>query len=68
MENSRSFYCSRWKEGCRLTLWKDCCVRSGGPPLTAALMKKLLAVGRLEGKTGTLELAPGGKVVFHPKA
>ena len=68
MENSRSFYCSRWKEGCRLTLWKNACVRDGGPVLTAALMKKLLAAKRLEGRTGTLELQEGGKIVFRPKA
>lgn len=42
-ENSRAFGCSRWKEGCSFTIWKDALERRGGPKLTATLLKKLLA-------------------------
>ncbi len=67
-ENSKAFGCSRWQEGCKLTLWKNAVTRVGGPELTAALVKALLvsANGDLRGSTGILHFHDG-MVTFTPK-
>lgn len=59
LENSKSFYCSRWKDGCKFTLWKNAVEKAGGPTLTAPLVTRLLAEGRLRGSTGTLVYRDG---------
>ena len=66
-ETSKAFGCSRWKEGCKLTLWKDTAKRAGGPALTAALVTRLLRDGAVRGTTGTLRWADG-RVSFAPAA
>ncbi|MEG2701487.1 MAG: DNA topoisomerase III [Clostridia bacterium] len=66
-ENEKAFGCSRWREGCKFTLWKDAVTRVGGPPLTDKLIKALLAVegGDLRGSTGVLHFYEG-RVSFTP--
>jgi DNA topoisomerase-3 len=44
-ENSKAFGCSRWKEGCKFTVWRDALKKAGLPALDAAQMKTLLSVG-----------------------
>lgn len=66
LENSKAFYCSRYREGCGLTIWKDALVRQGGPILTEALVKRALTDGRVRGSTGVLA-HEHGKVWFEPK-
>ena len=41
-ENSKGFYCTRFREGCRFTIWKDALTRAGGPMLTAKLLKQMM--------------------------
>ena len=53
-ENSRAFGCSRWREGCKFTLWKDGCTRAGGPELTEKLLRAVMEKKRLTGSTGVL--------------
>lgn len=65
LENSKAFYCSRWREGCGLTIWKDCCVKSGGPALTGSLVEKALKEGRVVGSTGAI-VFQNGAVRFEP--
>lgn len=67
-ENAKAFGCSRWREGCKFTLWKDAVSRVGGPELTDKLVKALLAAegGDLRGSTGTLHYHDG-YVTFTPK-
>ena len=65
LENSRSFYCSRFREGCAFTVWKDAAVRAGGPELTAALMRLCLEKRHVRGSTGTLHFEEG-KIRFEP--
>lgn len=48
--NQKAFGCSRWREGCRFTIWRDALTRQGGPSLTVNHMKKLL-----DGQTLTLD-------------
>lgn len=55
-ENERAFGCSRWKQGCGFTLWKDCLARHGGPQLTAPIVTALLRDGQVRGSTGTVLL------------
>ncbi|MCL1964152.1 MAG: DNA topoisomerase 3 [Firmicutes bacterium] len=64
LENSKAYYCARYRDGCKLTIWKDCVVRAGGPELSPALMKRLLAEGKVRGSTGTIRHA-GGVVRFE---
>lgn len=52
-ENSKAFGCSRWKEGCKFTIWRDALKKAGLPALDAAQMKTLLSGGRV--KAGEVE-------------
>ena len=63
-ENSKSFFCSRYREGCKFTIWKDALVRSGGPELTGKLMRLCLANKQVRGSTGTIFLEDG-KIRFE---
>ena len=65
-ENSKAFGCSRWREGCKLTLWKDCLVSRGGPVLTAALVKLIVEKREVAGSTGVITYAPGELPRFNP--
>ncbi len=55
-ENSKAFGCSRWKEGCRFTLWKDTLKKGGGPALNERIVKMLLQTGSVKGSTGVVGL------------
>lgn len=66
LENSKAFFCARWKEGCKLTIWKNCCAGQGGPMLTAALAARVLREGRVAGSTGTI-VHEKGAVRFEPR-
>ncbi len=65
LENSKAFFCSRWKDGCKLTVWKNCCEASGGPTLTAVLAARAIKEGKLKGSTGTIMLE-SGQLRFYP--
>ncbi len=65
LENSKAFYCSRFREDCKLTIWKDAVQRQGGPELTPALVKRLFLEKKLYGSTGLLSL-DGATVRFNP--
>jgi DNA topoisomerase-3 len=56
-ENAKAFYCSRYKEKCGLTLWKNALVRAGGPALTGALVTLILHDRSVRGKSGTVTLS-----------
>lgn len=56
-ENSKAFYCARFREKCAFTIWKNAVIKAGGPMLTAALVKRLLLEGHVVGSTGTLLFA-----------
>jgi len=42
LENSKSFYCGRWRDGCKFSIWKDAAARNG-LALTPDLIRRLLA-------------------------
>lgn len=67
-ENEKAFGCSRWREGCKFTIWKDCVSKIGGPEINAKLVKALLESenGDLRGSSGVLHYA-NGYVTFTPK-
>ncbi len=46
-ENTKAFYCSSWKSGCRFTVWKDELKEYGGS-IDGRFIASLLAQGRLE--------------------
>lgn len=47
LENSRSFFCSEWKRGCKYSLWKDD-LKSYGITLDEKMVKKLLKGEKIE--------------------
>ena len=66
-ENSKSFYCTRFREGCAFTLWKDALTRQGGPMLTASLLRLCVQKGDVRGSTGVIHYEKG-RVRFTPGA
>ena len=60
-ENDRTFGCSRWKQGCSFTIWKNAFVRYGGPMLNRKIIVPLIKDGQVRGSTGTIVLT--GKTI-----
>lgn len=58
-ETEKAFGCSRWRDGCGFTVWKDALARSGGPEMTAKILKSLLTEGAVKGSTGVVALKDG---------
>ena len=66
-ENSKSFYCTRFRDGCTFTIWKNELVRAGGPELTEKLLRLCVEKGDVRGSTGVIHYAKG-RVSFTPAA
>ncbi len=62
-ENSKSFYCTRYKEGCAFTIWKDALVRMGGPEMNEKLLRLCMEKKEVRGSTGVIHYE-GGRVQF----
>lgn len=41
LENSKAFYCSRWRQDCKLTLWKNALQNYGIKEITKAMISQL---------------------------
>ena len=65
-ENSKSFYCTRYRDGCTYTVWKDALVRRGGPELNAKLFLLCAKRREVRGSTGTIYYDDHGSVRFVP--
>ena len=65
-ENSKAFGCSRWREGCDFTMWKNCLESRGGPTLTPALVRLILEKREVAGSTGVIRWTPGQQPAFEP--
>ena len=66
-ENSKSFYCSKWQQGCKFTVWKNSLSKSGIPELTAEMVKDLLNSGIVELKEGTITYKTSEGIRFAKK-
>ena len=64
-ENSKGFYCTRFREGCKFTIWKDALVRDGGPMLSEKLMKLCMEKKDVRGSTGVIHYE-NGQIRFTP--
>ena len=64
-ENSKGFYCTRFREGCKFTIWKDALTRMGGPMLNAKLLKLCMEKKDVRGSTGTIHY-DAGQIRFSP--
>ena len=64
-ENSKGFYCTRFRDGCRFTIWKDALVRSGGPELNEKLLRLCVEKKEVRGSTGVIHYE-NGQVRFSP--
>ncbi len=56
LENRKAFYCSKWRSGCRMTIWKDGLTDAAGPELTADMMERLLKEQTLNAEGGEVML------------
>ena len=67
-ESDKAFGCSRWKEGCRFTIWKNAVSRIGGPEISLKIVEALLKSenGDVKGSTGILHYHDN-YVSFTPK-
>ena len=64
-ENSKSFYCTRFRDGCGFTIWKNELERAGGPTMTAKLLELCMKNGDVRGSTGVIHYKDG-RVSFAP--
>ncbi len=58
-ENARAFGCSRWKEGCKFTVWKDALKKAGLAQIDAEAMRSLIAGGRVTAGSAVYALEKG---------
>ncbi|MBQ9010892.1 MAG: hypothetical protein IJ088_16415, partial [Clostridia bacterium] len=63
-ENRAAFYCTRYREGCKYTVWKNGLVRYGGPEITEKLIRLCLSRPEVRGSTGTIYTSPKGELTF----
>ncbi len=64
-ENSKGYYCTRFRDGCKFTIWKDALVRAGGPELHEKLLRLCIEKKEVRGSTGTIYY-DRGTVRFTP--
>ena len=64
-ESDKAFGCTRWREDCGFTIWKDALTRGGGPELNEKLMRLILEKKRVLGSTGVVELTQT-HIAFYP--
>ena len=64
-ENSKGYYCTRFRDGCRFTIWKNELVRYGGPELNEKLLRLCVEKKEVRGSSGTIYYE-NGKVRFVP--
>jgi DNA topoisomerase-3 len=48
LENSKSFYCSMWRENCKYSIWKNSLERYGKKTIDKETIEKLLKDGKIE--------------------
>lgn len=56
--NEKAYGCSRWKEGCRFTVWKDTLVHAGGPEISPDMLLALIQTGQCETPEGVILYSP----------
>ena len=64
-ENSKGYYCTRFRDGCRFTIWKNELVRAGGPEISEKLLRLCVEKKEVRGSTGTIYYE-NGSVRFVP--
>jgi len=58
-ENSKSFYCTEYRGGCKFTIWKDALVKAGGPEMTLKLLRLCHENKTVRGSTGVIHYENG---------
>jgi len=64
-ENSKGYYCTHFRDGCRFTIWKNELVRYGGPELSEKLLRLCVEKKEVRGSSGTIYYEDG-KIRFVP--
>ena len=62
-ENSKGYYCTRFRDGCKFTIWKNELMRQGGPELSEKLLRLCVEKKEVRGSSGTIYYE-NGKVRF----
>lgn len=65
LENSKAFYCTQWKDGCKFTVWKNVAIKDVGRLLCASDIKQLLQEGRISIACTVLNIDKFGKVEIN---
>ena len=65
-ESDRAFGCTRWRDGCKMTLWKNCFERIDGPMMTAELVAQLFKKKTIAISGATIKLEKGRLLYFKP--
>ena len=65
IENERAFGCSKWREGCKFTIWRNAGERMGAPLIDKKMLKALLTQGKAETENGVFVFKEA-KVTFLP--
>ena len=47
LENSKGYFCSNWKQGCKFTIWKDA-LENYGVAIDSEFVKNILETGKIE--------------------
>ncbi len=66
-ENTKGYYCTRFRDGCRFTIWKNELVRYGGPELSEKLLRLCVNKKEVRGSSGTIYY-DDGKIRFVPSS
>jgi DNA topoisomerase-3 len=68
LENTKAYYCSQWRSGCRFTIWKNCAKEQNGPLLMPPQMSILLQKKSVTVPEGTFALVKGKPFVAYTPA
>ena len=56
--NEKAYGCSKWKDGCKFTIWKNTLIRAGGPEISPDMVMQLIQSGRVDTPEGVITYAP----------
>lgn len=64
LENTKSFYCSRWRQGCRFSFWKNVFEKDYGFLIDGKIVKSLMSSGMIDIEAGRLIYKPSEGLKF----
>lgn len=65
-ESEKAFGCTAWRDGCKMTLWKNCFSRVDGPMMTAEIVAQLFKKKKIAISGATIKLEKGRLLYYKP--